>query len=100
LKNVPAEAEVIKLPIWEPYQLFQKFSGKKKQTDFVSTGKTSFFQKAALFVRGNFFIPDARKFWVMNLDIALINSMVLIPASPLKAGSAVPGLNIWPPKPV
>lgn len=64
LKNVPAEAEVIKLPIWEPYQLFQKFSGKKKQTDFVSTGKTSFFQKAALFVRGNFFIPDARKFWV------------------------------------
>lgn len=64
LKDVPAEAEVIKLPIWEPYQLFQKFSGKKKQTDFVSTGKTSFFQKAALFVRGNFFIPDARKFWV------------------------------------
>jgi hypothetical protein len=64
LKDVPAEAEVIKLPIWEPYQLFHKFSGKKKQTDFVSTGKTSFFQKAALFVRGNFFIPDARKFWV------------------------------------
>lgn len=64
LKDVPAEAEVIKLPIWEPYQLFQKFSGKKKQTDFVSTGKNSFFQKAALFVRGNFFIPDARKFWV------------------------------------
>jgi glycosyltransferase involved in cell wall biosynthesis len=64
LKDVPMEAEVIKLPIWEPYQLFQKFSGKKKQTDFVSTSKTSFLQKAALFIRGNFFIPDARKFWV------------------------------------
>ncbi|MFN7437782.1 MAG: glycosyl transferase [Bacteroidota bacterium] len=64
LKDVPAEAEVIKLPIWEPYQLFQKLSGNKKQTDFVSTGKKSFLQRLSLFVRGNFFIPDARVFWV------------------------------------
>ncbi|MFM8851087.1 MAG: glycosyl transferase [Cytophagales bacterium] len=64
LKDVPAEAEVIKLPIWEPYQLFQKLSGNKKQTDFVSTGKKPFLQRLSLFVRGNFFIPDARVFWV------------------------------------
>lgn len=66
LNDVPVEAEVIKLPIWEPYQLFQKLSGKKKvkQTDFVSTGNPSFFQRLSLFVRGNFFIPDARVFWV------------------------------------
>jgi glycosyltransferase involved in cell wall biosynthesis len=64
LKDVPSEAEIIKLPIWEPYQLFQTFSGKKKQADFVTTGKTSFVQKLSLFARGNLFIPDARKFWV------------------------------------
>ena len=66
LKDVPAEAEIIKLPIWEPYGIFQKLSGKGKvkQADFVSTGKVSLMKRLALFVRGNFFIPDARVFWV------------------------------------
>jgi hypothetical protein len=66
LKDVPIEAEVIKLPIWEPYGIFQKLSGKGKvkQADFVSTGKVSLMKRFALFVRGNFFIPDARVFWV------------------------------------
>jgi hypothetical protein len=68
LKDVPAQVEVIKLPIWEPYRLFFKISklfGKSvQQTDFVSTGKKSFFQSVSSWVRGNFFIPDARVFWV------------------------------------
>jgi hypothetical protein len=66
LNDVPVEAEVIKLPIWEPYQLFQKLSGKKKikQTDFVGTSNRSLVQRISLFIRGNFFIPDARVFWV------------------------------------
>ena len=46
-KDIPASVEVIKLPIWEPYDAFNKFSklfGKKeiKQSDFVTTGKKSF----------------------------------------------------------
>jgi len=69
LKDVPDSVEVIKLPIWEPYDLFFKISkivGKKsvKQSDFISTGKKSLFQKISSFIRGNFFIPDARIFWV------------------------------------
>ncbi|NOS54698.1 MAG: glycosyltransferase family 4 protein [Cyclobacteriaceae bacterium] len=69
LKDVPQSVEVIKLPIWEPYYLFFKISkiaGKKsvKQSDFISTGKKSIFQKLSSFIRGNFFIPDARIFWV------------------------------------
>ncbi len=69
LKDVPNSVEVIKLPIWEPYEAFFKFSrlfGKKeiKQSDFVTTGKKSVFQKISTWVRGNFFIPDARVFWV------------------------------------
>lgn len=69
LKDVPPEVEVIKLPIWEPYETFFKLSklagGKKPaQSDFVTTQKKSLLQKIAGWVRGNFFIPDARVFWV------------------------------------
>lgn len=69
LHDVPPEAVVIRLPIWEPYHAFFKLSrlfGKKnvKQSDFVSTGKRSLFQQISTWVRGNYFIPDARIFWV------------------------------------
>ncbi len=68
-KDVPDSAEVIRFPIWEPYHLFFKIAsltGRKniRQTDFISTGKKSFFQKISSWIRGNFFIPDARVFWV------------------------------------
>ena len=68
-EDVPAEVEVIRFPIWEPYQLFFSISrifSKKtiQQSDFISTGKKSFSQKITSWIRGNFFIPDARVFWV------------------------------------
>ncbi|MFZ5970658.1 MAG: glycosyltransferase family 4 protein [Bacteroidota bacterium] len=68
-KDVPPLVEVWRLPIWEPYGLFAKVAalfGKKgvKQTDFISTGNKSFFQKVSTWLRGNFFIPDPRLFWV------------------------------------
>src|SRR6185295_13357036 len=69
LRDVPSEAEIIHFPIWEPYRLFNTISavfGKKKisQVDQVATGKRSLFQKITSWIRGNLFIPDARKFWV------------------------------------
>lgn len=68
-KEIPDSVEVIKLPIWEPYDIFFTFSrffGKKaiRQSDFISTEKKSLFQKISIWIRGNFFIPDARIFWV------------------------------------
>jgi len=68
-KDVPASVEVIRFPIWEPYQLFFKASallGNKniQQSDFVSIGKKSFFKSISAWIRGNIFIPDARVFWV------------------------------------
>lgn len=67
--DVPESVEVIRFPIWEPYQIFSKASsllGKKnlQQTDFISTGKKSIFQSVSSWIRGNFFIPDARVFWI------------------------------------
>ncbi len=69
IKDVPSETNVHKLPIWEPYDLFLKLSrwvgGKDlKQTDFISTGRKSGFRQISAWIRGNFFIPDARIFWV------------------------------------
>ncbi|MEO7989871.1 MAG: glycosyltransferase family 4 protein [Chryseolinea sp.] len=70
LKDVPTEAEVIRFPIWEPYEAFFKLSslfGNKKSakpTDLVSGKKKSLFQNVSTWVRGNFFIPDPRVFWI------------------------------------
>ncbi|MBK5277408.1 MAG: glycosyltransferase family 4 protein [Bacteroidia bacterium] len=68
-KDIPDSVEIIKLPIWEPYGAFFKLArlfGKKdiKQSDFITTGKKSLFQKLSAWIRGNFLIPDARIFWV------------------------------------
>src|SRR6185436_21086254 len=32
LKDIPAEAEIIRFPIWEPYSLFNSISGKKEKS--------------------------------------------------------------------
>lgn len=71
LKDVPVEAEVIKLPIWEPYEAFGKFSkifsGSKNvtpQADFLNVKQPSLFSRVSVWVRGNLIIPDPRKFWV------------------------------------
>lgn len=67
-KEIPAGIEVIKKRIFEPYSLAKIFS--KGETETISSGiiadeeKQSFLQKLMLFIRGNFFIPDARKFWI------------------------------------
>ncbi len=59
---------VLKKPIKEPYKLASIFS--KKSTTTISSGiikaekKQSFVEKILLYVRGNYFIPDARVGWV------------------------------------
>ena len=69
LRDIPDSVEVVKFPIWEPYQLFFKIAsvlGSKnlQQTDFVSTDKKSFIKRVSGWIRGNFFIPDARVCWI------------------------------------
>ncbi|MFI8379574.1 glycosyltransferase family 4 protein [Leeuwenhoekiella sp. NPDC079379] len=66
--EIPQGTTVLKHPIKEPYGLAQLFS--KKQTDQISSGiikdkeKQGLLQRLMLFVRGNLFIPDARKWWI------------------------------------
>ena len=67
VSEIPEEVIIYKYPIKEPYKLASLFS--KKQAKRISSGiikskNQSFLEKIMLWVRGNFFIPDARKNWV------------------------------------
>ncbi len=69
LEGLPASVEVVKYPIWEPYQLLKVFSPGKKEkklnTGVVSSkGRKSIKDRTLSWVRGNFLIPDPRVFWV------------------------------------
>lgn len=69
IKEIPTDIEVVKTPIWEPYDLYKAFLGRKKKEKLYSgfineKRKASFSQKLSVFIRGNFFIPDARMFWI------------------------------------
>ncbi|KUY31129.1 glycosyltransferase family protein [Elizabethkingia ursingii] len=67
VKDVPKNIQIIQNKIWEPYQLAEKLNKKNKKfkAGQFDVGKNqSWKSKLSIFVRGNFFIPDARKFWV------------------------------------
>jgi len=68
-RDVPQGVEVIKKTIWEPYSIYKKIIGQKKEqrinTGFLSeTAKPRLAEKISVWIRGNFFIPDARCFWI------------------------------------
>ncbi|HEX8041947.1 MAG TPA: glycosyl transferase, partial [Chryseosolibacter sp.] len=69
-KDVPPEAEVIRFPIWEPYDIFFRMSGwlgiKKKARDprLVTLKNRSPFHSVSAWIRGNLFVPDPRRFWI------------------------------------
>lgn len=66
--EVSENAIILKNKIFEPYQLAGFLS--KNKTKKISSGiipnkkKQSFLEKVMLWIRGNLFIPDARKYWV------------------------------------
>jgi Glycosyltransferase Family 4 len=68
LDEIPNDITIVKQPIKEPYKAAATISNKQSKT--ISKGiildrkKQSIIEKLLLFIRGNFFIPDARKNWV------------------------------------
>jgi len=65
--EVPSGIEIISQPVSEPYKFAKWFS--KKKTKQMSSGiiakkNLSVLEKLLLYIRGNFFIPDARVGWV------------------------------------
>lgn len=67
MEEIHPEVSVLKTKIWEPYQIAERIYPKSKDYKaghFEKKENQSLFSKFAVFIRGNFFIPDARKFWV------------------------------------
>ena len=76
--DIPAGITVIKRPIIEPYMAYKSFVGMKK-SDKVNAGflkekeKPGLAEDIAVWLRGNFFIPDARCFWIRPSARFLVN---------------------------
>ncbi len=65
-EQIPSQLEVIKFPIWEPYQLFSKVKGKTENHPgrLLEQQDRGFLEKAAIWMRANLLVPDPRIFWV------------------------------------
>jgi hypothetical protein len=62
VNEVPDELEVHKVNIWEPMRFFGR--NNKKTTAGFLPKKKGVIAKLLTYIRANFFIPDARKFWI------------------------------------
>ncbi|VAW16073.1 TPR/glycosyl transferase domain protein [hydrothermal vent metagenome] len=67
IEEIPEGIKIYTRPIYEPYGLAKVLSPKKTKrisSGIIKAKNQSFLEKAMLWVRGNLFIPDARKYWV------------------------------------
>lgn len=69
LKDVPEGITIIKRPIIEPFNFFKKLSGRKTEDSLnnivhVRDRQRSQIDELGIWIRGNFFIPDARALWI------------------------------------
>lgn len=66
LDEVSPQLEVLKFPIWEPYQLLDKIRGKKENHPgrLLEQKEKGWIEKAAIWLRANLMVPDPRVFWV------------------------------------
>lgn len=68
LKDVPTGITVLKRKAFEPYKFFRLLTGRKANmgVGFASADgkKQGLFSKLSLWLRANYFIPDARMFWI------------------------------------
>lgn len=66
-KDIPEGVKIIKRPIWEPFKLFKLITRRKDvplNNIIHVRDRKSIFDNLGIWVRGNFFIPDARSFWI------------------------------------
>jgi len=67
-QQVPPNVKVIRRPIWEPYAWYKAFTGKSgkkiNRANLTQKAGGSLSEKISFWIRGNFFIPDTRRFWI------------------------------------
>ncbi|MEI8085377.1 MAG: glycosyltransferase [Paludibacter sp.] len=66
--DIPTDITVLKTPIWEPYNVYRKLTHKENEpikAGFISENKKHGWKdKLSVWIRGNFLIPDPRRFWI------------------------------------
>jgi len=70
LKEVSPNLEVYKSKSFEPFNIYKRFIGKKKNdqliaSETISTTNKSFAHRISIWIRMNLFIPDARIGWCL-----------------------------------
>jgi hypothetical protein len=77
VNEIPEHITILKQPINEPYgfaNLVSKGNAKKISSGVIpKVKKQSLIEKAMLYIRGNYFIPDARKNWIKPSVVFLSN---------------------------
>ena len=68
-KDIPKGMTVLKQRIWEPYHFYKFLTGQKKDANvnnvfYVKEEKLGRMHNFSVWVRSNFFIPDARAMWI------------------------------------
>lgn len=68
-RDVPPGATVLRHPIWEPYHIYKRLTGKPPDANvnnvfYVQDDKPGFMHHFSVWMRSNFFIPDARAAWI------------------------------------
>ncbi|HRY32930.1 MAG TPA: glycosyltransferase family 4 protein [Bacteroidales bacterium] len=68
-KDIPPGITVLKTRIKEPYRAYKRFIGRNRDekiaAGFLSEKKKpGLAESVAVWIRGNLFIPDARRFWI------------------------------------
>ncbi len=68
-KDIPKGITVLRQKIWEPYHIYKFLTGQKPEANvnnvfYASEKKTGWLHNFSVWVRSNFFIPDARALWI------------------------------------
>ena len=68
-RDLPSDLEVIRQPITEPYAWYKRFMGKPADENvnnvfYTDEADGGWKHRLAVWVRSNFFIPDARALWI------------------------------------
>ncbi|MEL7021341.1 MAG: glycosyltransferase, partial [Bacteroidota bacterium] len=68
-RDIPANLTVLQQKIWEPYHIYKLITGKKKDANvnnvfYVQEDAEKWTHRLSVWIRSNFFIPDARALWI------------------------------------
>ena len=68
-KDIHPDTVILRQKIWEPYKIYRKITGKDKNANvnnvfYTKEEKAGLAHKLSVWIRSNFFIPDARCMWI------------------------------------